>query len=59
MKMDISYSKVRELLKEYKEAQYGPYIDLEMLLEHLAEKGTEMDGEEAVLQFLEQLSKTD
>ena len=58
-KMDISYSKVKKLLKDYEDAQYGAYIDLEKLFEHLAEKGKEMDGEEAVLQFLDELSRAD
>jgi hypothetical protein len=55
--MHISYSKIRQMVKEFKEAQFGQYLDLEMLLEHLAEHNSQMDGEEAVLRFLYELSK--
>ncbi len=57
--MDISFSKVRDKVKENSESQYGQYIDLEMILEELQGKKKEMDGEEAILRFLHELSKTD
>lgn len=56
--MEISFSKVKDIVKGHGEAQYGQYIDMEMILEDLKEKKGEMDGEEAVLRFLHELSKT-
>lgn len=56
--MNISYSKVKKMVADYKEAQYGQYFDLEMLLENMEGENKEMDGEEAVLRFLHELSRS-
>ena len=56
--MEVPFSKVKDIIKGHKEAQYGQYIDLEMVLEDLQEKNNEMDGAEAILRFLHELPKT-
>ena len=45
------------MILEDKEAQYGQFVDLEMLIEKLSEQKSEMEGEETVLRFLYELSK--
>lgn len=56
--MEISYSKVKRMVEGFKEAQYGQYFDLEMLLEHITEQKEEMDGEEAILRLLYEFSRS-
>ena len=55
--MELSFSKAKHMVDEDKEAQYGQFIDLEMVLEKLSEQTPEMEGEETVLRFLYELSK--
>ena len=55
--MEISFSKVKEIIQNNEEANYGQYVDLELLIEDLSENNLEMDGEEAVLRFLYELLK--
>ena len=45
------------MIREYEDAKYGKYFDLEMLLDHLSEENKEMDREEALIRFLYELSK--
>jgi hypothetical protein len=46
------------MVEGHKEAQYGQYFDLEMLLEHITEQKKEMDGEEAILRLLYEFSRS-
>lgn len=55
--MEISFHKIKNMVLEDKEAQYGQFVDLEMLMEKLSEQKSEMEGEETVLRFLYELSK--
>ena len=55
--MEISFSKVKQLIRNDEEANYGQFVDLELLLEDLRSKNKEMTGEEAVLQFLYEITK--
>ncbi len=55
--MEISFHKIKNMVLEDKEAQYGQFVDLEMLIEKLSEQKSEMEGEETVLRFLYELSK--
>ena len=56
--MNVSCPKAKQMIEDFKEGQFGHYVDLEMLLEHLEEQEERMSGEEAVLRFLYELSKT-
>ena len=55
--MELSFSKIKDMVDENKESQYGQFIDLEMLIEKLADRKPDMEGEETVLRFLYELSK--
>lgn len=55
--MTISWQKVKDTIVNHKEAHYGQFLDLEMVVDHLRNQNKEMDTEEAVIRFLHELSK--
>lgn len=55
--MEISFQKAKRIVKEDEEAQYGQFVDLDMILDGMRSKSDVMTGEEAILRFLHELSK--
>ena len=55
--MNISFQKAKRILMDNKDAHYGQYVDLEMVLDHLKDQREDMDGEEAILRFLHEIAK--
>ena len=55
--MEISFDRTKQIVKDEKEAQYGQFVDLGIVLERLKETNDSMNGEEAILRFLYELAK--
>ncbi len=55
--MEISFEKAKKIVKDDKEAQYGQFVDLEMILDSMGSDSDVMNGEEAILRLLHELSK--
>ena len=55
--MEISFEKAKRIVEEDKEAQYGQFVDLDMILDRIRSECDVMTGEEAILRFLHELSK--
>jgi len=56
-RMELSFPEIKTMVQDCKDAQYGQYVNLELLLSRLVQERKEMDGAEAVLRFLYELSK--
>jgi hypothetical protein len=55
--MNISFQKAKQIVMDNKDAHYGQYVDLEMVLDHLKDQREDMDGAEAILRFLHEIAK--
>ena len=55
--MEVSFPNIKRLVQECEEARNGQYINLELILNRLSEEKEQMDGEEAALRFLYELTK--
>jgi len=56
--MEVSWTKLQDIIKRFEVDCSSEIVDLKLFLENLENVSSEMDGNEAVLRFFYELSKT-